>query len=67
MTTFIISSRFNQFIGKQEDIENISKIPRSFRKNEDKYKIHKNLDRDLRTANKNKRTTNKDYKDFMNN
>lgn len=67
MTTFIINSRFNNFIGKQTDIENISKIPRSLKKNENKYKIAKYADKDTRKANKNKRTTSKDYKDFMNN
>jgi len=67
MTTFIINSRFNNFIGKQTDIENISKIPRSAKKNENKYKISKYPKKDSRTANKNKRITNKDYKDFMNN
>lgn len=65
MTTFIISSMFNKYIGKQQDIENISKIPRSFRKNENKYKNRKNFEKDSRTANKNKRISNKDYKDFV--
>lgn len=67
MTTFIINSRFNNFIGKQIDIEDISKIPRSLKKNENKYKIPKYTNKDARNANKNKRITNKDYKDFMNN
>ena len=66
MTTFIINSRFNSYMSKQEDFDSITKIPRGMKKNENKYKIKSNSDKDLRSSNKNKRITNKDFKDFMN-
>jgi hypothetical protein len=53
-------------MSKQEDFDSITKIPRGMKKNENKYKIKSNSDKDLRSSNKNKRITNKDFKDFMN-
>ena len=51
MTTFIINSRFNGYMSKYEDIDRITKIPRDMKKNENKYKIITNTDKDLRDSN----------------
>ena len=70
MYIVINTVRFNKFVNKHGDIDNIVKIPRDF-KSKDMLtvshvdKTHK-LKRDGLYANKNKRSMNKDYKDFMN-
>ena len=72
-STYKINSRmFNNFVGKYDDISDIVKIPRSFKdkNNEDNIKTNKNFlakKKDSRYAYKNRRTVNKDWKDFNNN
>ena len=71
--TYKINSRmFNNYVEKHGDIDNIIKIPRSIKdKNSgDNIKTNKNYlakTRDSRYAYKNRRTVNKDWKDFNNN
>ena len=71
MYIIINNARFNKFVNKYDNIEDVSKIPREFKRKDvlTLSYIDKTLkvNRDSRNANKNKRTTNKDYKDFMNN
>ena len=72
-STYKINSRmFNNFVGKYDDISDIVKIPRSFKdkNNSDNIKTNKNFlakKKDSRYAYKNRRTVNKDWKDFNNN
>ena len=72
-STYKINSRMlNNFVGKYDDISDIVKIPRSFKdkNNEDNIKTNKNFlakKKDSRYAYKNRRTVNKDWKDFNNN
>jgi len=72
-STYKINSRmFNNFAGKYDDISDIVKIPRSFKdkNNGDNIKTNKNFlakKKDSRYAYKNRRTVNKDWKDFNNN
>jgi hypothetical protein len=72
-STYKINSRmFNNFVGKYDDISDIVKIPRSFKdkNNGDNIKTNKNFlakKKDSRYAHKNRRTVNKDWKDFNNN
>jgi hypothetical protein len=68
----INSLMFNKFAGKYDDISDIVKIPRSFKdkNNSDNIKTNKNFlakKKDSRYAYKNRRTVNKDWKDFNNN
>ena len=72
MSTYKISSRkFNSYVEKHDDIGDVVKIPRSY-KNKfygDNIKADKNIRtkmRDSRYAHKNRRTVNKDWKDFNN-
>lgn len=72
MSTYKISSRkFNSYVEKHDDIGDVVKIPRSY-KNKfygDNIKADKNIRtkmRDSRYAYKNRRTVNKDWKDFNN-
>jgi len=63
---------FNKFAGKYDDIGDIVKIPRSSKNknNGDDIKTNKNFlakKKDSRYAYKNRRTVNKDWKDFNNN
>ena len=63
---------FNKFAGKYDDIGDIVKIPRNFKdkNNGDDIKTNKNFlakKKDSRYAYKNRRTVNKDWKDFNNN
>jgi hypothetical protein len=64
--------RFNKFSGKYEDFEDVCKIPRSMKIKDNKdidkepiVKKYKNAD--SRLSYKNRRSINKDFKDFMNN
>lgn len=66
--------RFSKFSGRFESFEEICKIPREVKCNNekvenDKFKMmnkkHKGCDKKL--SYKNRRTINKDFKDFMNN
>lgn len=71
MRSVIINNhKFNQFINKKDDIDTVSKIPRSFKSvnkqlTDYKQKLEKNK-RDSKYSFKNQRITNKDWKDFNN-
>lgn len=70
----INSRMFNNFVGKHNDIGDVVKIPREFKNKTDvlddgivkRNKNYESKNRDRRYANKNKRTINKDWKDFNN-
>ena len=72
MSTYkICSHKFNSYVEKHDDIGDVVKIPRSYKNkfNEDNIKTDKNIRakmRDSRYAYKNRRTVNKDWKDFNN-
>jgi len=70
-TRNINSRMFNSFSNKYNDTEDIVKIPRSIKQhndvnNEKCLKTQKSRSRDGRYAYKNRRTINKDWKDFNN-
>lgn len=61
-------SQFTKYSGKFENYDEIQKIPHSMKcKNEKIETCKKYKNKDLRLSYKNRRTINKDFKDFMNN
>ncbi len=60
---------FNSYTNKSEDFENVSKIPRNLKRtdnNADNCKKIALKHRDARLSYKNRRSINKDWKDFNN-
>ena len=71
MRSLIVNTRkFNNYMNKQFDVENVSKIPRDYKKMDyqfdDPSKVIESRNRDKRLSYKNRRTCNKDWKDFNN-
>jgi hypothetical protein len=61
---------FNSYSNKSEDFENVNKIPRKLKRADNNNLNNKKLAlkyKDARLSYKNRRTINKDWKDFNNN
>jgi len=61
---------FNSYSNKSEDFENVNKIPRKLKRADNNNLNNKKLalkNKDARLSYKNRRTINKDWKDFNNN
>lgn len=70
-TNKISSRAFNSYANKCEDFENVNKIPRELKRGADNNEVNcKKValkSKDARLSYKNRRSINKDWKDFNNN